>query len=250
MKYRYWMMLFSILLASCNLVIQGSDTPSPSTPQPDSSPTASSSPTIIPIETLLARDTPTPVPTATPTILLASPKNQPVNCRYGPGISYAVVGGLQTSRQAEVIGKNIDETWWYVLNPSDPSTNCWLAADFVIVSGNVDSLPVVNPPEIGVTDIEVQVDPVLMNVGCTAFPQTVNVKAQITTNGPSLVTWRWEVSNGDIQADRTLLFESEGKREVTGFVTVWSANDYRVDLHVILPNDKTGSAIFKVTCVP
>ena len=153
-------------------------------------------------------------------------------------------------RQAEVIGKSIDVTWWYVKNPSDPSTNCWLSEDFVLVAGNVDSLPVVGPPEIGVNNIKVQVDPVLMNVGCSSFPQTVNVTAQITANGPSLVTWRWEMSAGDVSDEEVLLFEAQGTKQIQGVATVWSANDYWVNLHVLMPNDRSGGAIFKVTCVP
>jgi hypothetical protein len=176
--------------------------------------------------------------------------DQPVNCRFGPGIAYAVTGALIAGRQAEVIGKSIDATWWYVRNPSDPSTNCWLSADFVLVTGNVDSLPVVGPPEIGVTNIRVQVDPVSMNVGCAAFPQTVGVTAQITTNGPTIITWRWETSAGEISAEETLLFESEGTKEVQRLLSVWSANDYWVNLHVLKPNDRFGGANFKVTCVP
>jgi len=170
-----WSVIFTLLLTSCNLTaVQPTTTPS-STPIPVISPTITSfsTPTIVPIETLLARDTPTVAPTATSRITLASPKDQPVNCRFGPDVSYSIVGALIVGRQAEVIGKSIDETWWYVRNPSDPSNNCWLSADFTVIVGNVAALPVVSPPEIGVTNIQVQVDPVLMNVGCAAFPQTV-----------------------------------------------------------------------------
>jgi hypothetical protein len=209
-----------------------------------------STPTIVPVETLLAVDTPTIVPSPTSSFILAAPIDQPVNCRFGPEVSYAVVGALIVGRQAEVIGKSIDTSWWYVKNPSDPSTNCWLSTDFVIVSGNVDSLPVVSPPEIGVTNIRVDVDPVSMNVGCAALPQTVSVVGQITANGPTIVTWRWESSNGYVSAEKTLLFESEGTKEVSTILTVSSVNDYWVNLHALIPNDRSGGANFKVTCVP
>src|SRR6185436_13456281 len=89
---------------------------------------------------------PTDTATSTPSITLASPRSQPVNCRVGPDISYAIIGALLLGRQAEVIGKNIDITWLYVRNPSDPSTNCWLSVDFINVRGNVDLLPVVGRP--------------------------------------------------------------------------------------------------------
>jgi hypothetical protein len=89
-----------------------------------------------------------------------------------------------------------------------------------------------------------------MNVGCTAFPQTVNVAAQITSNGPTIITWRWETSTGDDFAEETLLFESAGTKEASTIIRVWSANDYWVNLHVLIPNDRSGGANFKVTCVP
>ncbi|HKJ37607.1 MAG TPA: SH3 domain-containing protein [Anaerolineales bacterium] len=250
MKHLYWMVILTVILTSCNLdAVTPTATPL-SAPKTDTPQPVSPTPTLVPIETLLAQDTPTAIPIATSRVILASPNDQPVNCRFGPDISYAVVGALIVGRQAEVIGKSIDVTWWYVRNPSDPSTNCWLSADFVAIVGNVEALPVVSPPEIGVTNIQVQVDPVAMNVGCDAFPQTVSVTAQITANGPTIITWKWETSAADVFAEEILLFESEGTKEARTILTLWSANDYWVNLHVLIPNDRSEGANFKVTCVP
>jgi hypothetical protein len=254
MKRLTWIALTVLILTSCNLTVQEpTATPStpPSTPIPASPTTDVSTPTTLPpIETLLAADTSTPVPTATPRIILAAPRDQPVNCRFGPEVSYAIVGALIVGRQAEVIGKSIDAAWWYVRNPSDPSTNCWLSAEFVVVAGNVDSLPVVSPPEIGVTNIRVVVDPASRNVACSAFPQTVGVIGQITVNGPTIVTWKWEASDGYVSREETLLFESDGTKEVLTILTLWNATDYWVNLHTLIPNDRSGGANFKITCLP
>jgi len=261
MNNRYWIVIAALILTSCNLTaldstatpaVQPTPIPFDQTQGKPDTPTTTipSTPTLLPIETLLAIDTPTHVPTATPSIILAAPKGQPVNCRFGPEVSYAIVGALIVGRQAEVIGKSIDATWWYVKNPSDPSTNCWLSADFVVVTGNWEALPVVSPPEIGVNNVQVQVDPVAMNVNCSAFPQTVSVTAQVTTNGPTLVTWRWEASNGYASPEEVTLFESEGTKEVQTILTLWSATDYWVSLHVLIPNDRNEGAYFKITCVP
>lgn len=252
MNNLYWIVTAALILTSCNLTaLDPTATPAPpSTPIPASPTPNLSTPTLRPIETLLAVDTPTRVPTATLGIVLAAPRDQPVNCRFGPEVSYAIVGALIVGRQAEVIGKSIDVMWWYVKNPSDPSTNCWLSSDFVVVTGNVDALPVVSPPEIGVNNIRVRVEPEAMNVGCSAFPQTFRLVGEITANGPTIVTWRWESSNGYISESETLLFENEGTKEVLGSVTVWSVNDYWVNLHVLVPNDRSSGAYFKVTCTP
>lgn len=253
MRNHMWIVIaVSVLIAtSCNLKAVPQTTATPLSTLTLDTPTLSvPTPTLVPIETLLAIDTPMRIPTATPGITRASPKSQPVNCRYGPGVSYAVVGALDLGRQAEMIGRTSDSSWWYVKNPSDPSTVCWLSAEFVTTVGNVESLPVVGPPEIGVTNIRVTVDPVLLNVACNAFPQSVSASAQITTNGPAVVTWRWETSMGDVSAEKTLLFEAEGAKTVQDYFSVRSANDHWINLHVLLPNDKSGGAYFKITCVP
>ena len=250
MRTHLWIVILALALTSCNLTVtQPTSTPLPS-PTLDTPTLSVATPTLVSIETLLAIDTPTVVPTPTSSIVLASPKDQPVNCRFGPGVSYAVIGALDIGRQAEMIGRNEDSSWWYVKNPSDPSTVCWLSAEFILTVGNVEILPVVGPPEIGVTNIHVTVDPVLMNVNCSAFPQSISASAQITTNGPSVVTWRWETSAGDVSVEETLLFESEGTKSVQDYFSVWSANDYWINLHVLLPNDRSGGENFRVTCVP
>jgi len=244
--------IFVIALSSCNLPTdQPTETPQPSLQPTLDTPTSSiPTPTPIPIETLLTLEPATRTPTSTPSTVLASPKDQPVNCRFGPGTSYAVAGALNLGRQAEMIGRNADSSWWYVRNPSNPSTSCWLAASATDTVGNVDSLPVVNPPEIAVTSIDVSVDPPALNVACDAFPQAVIVSAQITTNGPSIVTWRWESSTGTVSDEKNLLFEEGRTKTVQEYVQVNGANDYSVQIRTLLPNVLIGQANFKVTCEP
>jgi hypothetical protein len=87
-----------------------------------------------------------------------------------------------------VVGKNIDITWLFVRNPSDPSTSCWLSVDFINVEGDVELLPVVGPPEIRVTQIEVSIEPAAMNVP-GSFPQSVSSTPR-STNSPSVVIWQ------------------------------------------------------------
>lgn len=216
------------------------------------SPTSTTTPTPIPIETLLAAvELPTITSTSTPSISLASPREQPVNCRVGPDTSYAIIGALIVGRQAEIIGKNPDIRWVYVRNPSDPSTNCWLSVDFINITGDVELLPVVGPPEIMVTNVEVRVEPPAMNVACDAFPQNVVIVAEISTNGPSIVTWSWQSSAGKRSAEpRNILFEEGGTKTVQDYYQVDSANDYSITVGTSLPNMVAGSTTFKVTCTP
>jgi hypothetical protein len=237
--------VFFLIIAGCNFPS------SPTTPPPLSTPTADPSPTPFPIETLLTFEPPTVTPTVTPTLVLALPKTGPVNCRSGPGISYNVVSELQVGRQAEMVGKSADLAWWYVKNPSDPSTFCWLSADFIVTQGNVDALAVVSPPAIMVTAVRVRIDPPVMNVACNAFPRLVTVNVQITTNGPATVLWRWEeINTGDVSAEKNILFEEGGTRTAEDLYQVKSARDYRLIVRTLLPNEVTGEATFKAVCTP
>jgi uncharacterized protein YraI len=209
--------------------------------------------TLVPIDTLIAiseQATATVTATSTPSVTLASPREQPVNCRVGPDISYAVIGALTLGNQAEVIGKNIDITWIYVRNPSDPSTNCWLYADLINVDGNVDLLPVVGPPEIMVTRIHVNVEPIAINVACDALPQIVTIGAEITTNGPTIVTWYWESSSGFSSDQKQVLFEEASTKTVHDYYQADKVGDYAIRVKTIVPNNATGEANFKVVCTP
>lgn len=250
MSRRWIVFVLSIwMMTSCNLPVQPLGTP-PTSPVAAISAAAFSTPTRLPIETLLARPTATFAPTSTPRLALASPIAQPVNCRYGPSTAYAVVGGLEVGRQAEIVGKNIDVTWWYVKNPSNPSTLCWLAAELVHAVGRVDSLPVAPAPPAQVTDIKLRADPPSLNVSCTAFPQFIIVNADIMTNGPGTVTWQWETSEGETIKANSMLFLETGSQSDFVYYGVKAAKDYWIQVHILSPNDMTGRVVFKATCTP
>jgi len=240
-----------ITVSSCNYPETAPTEPILTQPLLDT-PTASlPTSTPVPLETVFVDVVlPTGTATSTPSVTLASPREQPVNCRVGPDISYAINGALNLGSKAEVIGKNVDITWLYVRNPSNPSTNCWLSMDFIHVDGNVELLPVVGPPEIMVTDIQVRVEPEAMNVACNAFPQSVVVSAEITTNGPSIVMWLWESSAGKTSPQKQVLFEEGGTKTVQDYYQVDQVGDYSIQVKSIVPNISIGEANFKVVCTP
>ena len=243
----------TIISTALLLILTGCNLPANETmPTPlQSQPTVDPSHTPFPIETLLTLENPTITPTATPAIVLANPKTGPVNCRSGPGISYNIVGELKVGRQAELVGKSADFAWWYVKNPNDPSTFCWLAADFIVAQGNVEALAVVAPPAIVVTKVEVSIDPPVMNVACNAFPRLVTINVRITSNGPATVLWRWEeINTGEISGEMSLFFEEGGTRSVEDLFQVKSARDYRLVVRTLQPNEVTGEGSFKAVCTP
>lgn len=242
--------VFVFLTTSCNLPSQTPETlPASSTPVVDTPLAAVSTSTLVPIETLLAIPTATFVPTSTPRLTVAVPINQPVNCRYGPSTAYAVIGGLEVGNQAEVVARSTDSYWWYVKNPSDPSTFCWLAASVVDVAGNTD-LPEVTPAPVQVTDIQLGVSPPSLNVSCTSFPQYITITAEIFTNGPSTVKWRWETSEGEVYDRDPLLFLEASFQGGLLYYRVNAAKDYWFQVHILSPNDTTGRTTFKATCTP
>lgn len=252
MRNRFWMavIVLNLGLSSCNLqASRPTETPA-STPVLDTPTSSTSISTPVITETLLSVEFPTISPTITPSVFLASPKDQPVNCRFGPGISYAIVGALIIGRQAEIIGRNDDSSWWYVRNPSDPSTSCWLSAEFVETVGDVQSLPVVNSPVIMVTNVQVLIDPPVMNVACDAFPQVVTITARITASGPTTVVWHWQSSTGIVSTDKNVLFIAGDEKTVQDYYQVNGVNDYIVQVQTTLPNIMTGQASFKVVCTP
>lgn len=254
MRNRLWGMVVALVfgVSSCNLPApQTIETPaSAATPTVDTPPASISTPTLKPVTTRLDFELPTATPTSTPSVFLAAPKEQPVNCRFGPGTAYAVIGALILGRQAEIIGRNSDSTWWYVRNPSDPSTSCWLSADFVTTAGDVQSLPVVNSPVIMVTGVQVRVDPPVSYIACDAFPQVVTIIADVTASGPSTVTWHWESSTGFVSPDKQIVFAVGDTKTVQDTYQVTAVNDYRVQVQTTFPNIMTGQASFKVVCTP
>lgn len=259
MKRRHLIFFLTLFIALSSCSITGPDTPLPQAKPASFEPTIdipvtginTPSPGPTSIETMIEEvNFPTATFTSTPSMVLASPRDQPVNCRFGPDVSYAVIGALIIGRQAEVIGKNIDVTWVYVRNPSDPSTSCWLFTDLVNVEGNLEKLPVVGPPEIMVTDIKVRVDPSAMNVACNAFPQSVIISADITTNGPLIVNWYWESSEGRTSAPKQVLFEQGETKTVQDYYQVSRAGDYSIIIRNAPPNSQAGEAVFKVICTP
>jgi hypothetical protein len=233
---RFWLtgLILAALLQACNL-------------SSDVTPPLAGPATGAPIELPpLHPSTITPAPKE----LIASPKNKLVNCRFGPGTVFAVIGEVNENQATRVDGKNSQGTWWYVHDPGNPGGFCWVAADFMNVNGNVDALPTVQPPLPSVTNIDVTVDPNLIVIPCDAFPQVVYFTAEITVNGPALVTYRWEVSTGISSADNSLVFDEAGTKAIQEFYRIVSPNDYWIRLHTLIPNDKSGEERFRVACNP
>jgi len=96
--------------------------------------------------------------TATPTSMAGTPGSTPApgaphvsvsvetNCRSGPGSAYAILGVLKVGETAEVVGRSVYNDNWIIKLPSDPSSTCWLWAQYATVTGDTSGLKAWNPP--------------------------------------------------------------------------------------------------------
>ena len=173
-----------------------------------------------------------------------------MNCRYGPGVVYAFVNELTEEQYARAIGRNKNSTWWYIRDPGNPNGKCWVAANVTEVEGDTEELPVIAPPLITITKVNLNAEPVRIFVSCDQFPQTIFFEAEVTANGPAQAIWRLETSLGYVSADNALIFEQAGMQVVNGYYQVPVAGDYWIDFHVVKPNDISERSNFPVNCGP
>ncbi|MEW6405803.1 MAG: SH3 domain-containing protein [Chloroflexota bacterium] len=236
---------FATALVACNS--------SPSLPSPPTTP-SSTEPQTLPLSTVppptLPFQLPTYTPTFTPSIATVRPKSTLVNCRFGPGTVYTLIGELKEGQSARVTGTDINGEWYYIDDPGNPHGQCWVSADFVEVTGNINDLPIIQPPAPSVIKIELTVEPSRILVACDQFPQVVYLYADITTDGPALVTYRWEVSTGVSSVDNAIAFEGASTQTISDYYQIASPNDYWVAMHVLGPNKISETANFQVLCNP
>jgi uncharacterized protein YraI len=232
------MLVLMFILAACGL-------PASATPA------STSTPEVIAIATATSTLAPSPtvVPSPAQAALTVRAKDQPVNCRFGPGLVFEIVGIVKPNQSTRAVGRTSDSSWLNVYDPGNPGGMCWVSASAVETEGEVASLSVVNAPLVTVTNLTVRVEPSRITVACSAFPQVFGFVGEITTDGPAIVTWRWEVSTGN-GPDQTLAFESAGTKTVQEFYRVNGANDYKVKLHVFGPNEMSDEADFFALCTP
>lgn len=176
-----------------------------------------------------------PIPSATPlgsTIPFASPSGAAVNCRVGPGTSWAVLTLLNPGQSAEIVGVNAAGTWWYVKNPSLAGSFCWVSADFTVATGNVSGVPLAAEPptqpvpptaaggSVVVTNVTVSIDPEDIQVGgCMGPIQPSTIFATITTNGAIKLNWHFVTEQNGAMPIHSLNFNKAGDKDVSAQFT-------------------------------
>jgi len=240
MKNKWFLSLLLLILAA--LACNWSDVVPPAAPVIEPSPL----PTFA-ISTLTSTPTETPLPTltSTPDVPIAWPKDLGVNCRYGPGKEWEVVSSLLPDKSTEIKGRTVDATWWYVSDPLNPDGFCWVAYDVVDTAGNLNVVPLAQPPTASVTNITVEALATFIACG---EPNPVTLNGSIKTNGPTMVIYHWEV-NGDIQEtlpDATLKFSQAGAQQVSTDSFSADCGTYTVSLVTTAPDEMSAVREFSV----
>jgi len=222
--------LVSVFLSACTMA----------TPIPTATATTTSYPSPIPSFT----------PTATPARVDLRVTGELVNCRSGPGTVYELINELSQGQSARVVGRNTAFTWWYIRDPGNPNGFCWVSSSVTEVQGGVEELPVVQPPVVTVTKANLRAEPDRMVVNCDQFPQTIFLEAEITTSGPTFVTWKWEASTGVSSENAIMVFEGEGTQVINDYYQIGAPNEYWIRLHILEPNEITRQVNIPVSCTP
>lgn len=240
MRPRVWIVSLTLIvsLAGCRLPAEDE----PFTPAPV--PVPSSTQTLPPVAT------PTKLPTLTPRPpnLYVMARELPVNCRFGPGTIYEIIDGLQPFQSALVAGKDNTGLWWYVHNPNNPGAHVLGGGQRHRFRGGY-GIPASggsargNGRQAGGAG-----GAAASHCRMRGLPQYVLLVAEISTNGPALVTWRWEMSTGEVTEAGTLIFEEADTQVVQKSVVVYSPNDYWGQLHVDAPNEIITQVKFIANC--
>jgi len=91
--------------------------------------------------------TPSPTISSTPTPEQAVAYiSQNTNCREGDQEVYGLVHTFLEGDSVNLMGKNNENTYWYIEDQQGGFTECWLWKKFATPEGNTDLLPVMYPP--------------------------------------------------------------------------------------------------------
>lgn len=196
---------------------------------------------------------PTPVPTFTATAippqLNLRVTGEVVNCRFGPGVVYELIDELRQGQTARAVGRNDASTWWYVRDPGNPNGFCWVSSSVTEIDGDaVEGLPVIQPQPASVTKATLRAEPDRIVVGCDQFPQTIFLEAEITTNGPTFVTWMWEASTGVSSEKVIMVFEESGTQVINDYYQIGAPNEYWIKLHILEPTGMVRQVNIPVNC--
>jgi hypothetical protein len=223
-------------------------------PLPGYAPTATftptpAGPTDTPTFTLTFTATPV-TPTLTLSTPMVSPIDKDINCRFGPGLMFASVGFLKVGQTVPILGTNSDHSWWQIQNLQEVKGSfCWLAGSVAQTSGDISSVLIVKTPKGLVTDVSVDTDAVVH--GTCGGPNATTFDGLITVNGPTTVTYHWEIYDNhsnllNSTSPEVLGFATFGTKHINPGSYSRDCGSYVTKLVVTSPNALTGQASWQI----
>ena len=193
-----------------------------------------------------------PALTTTPSVPVASPIDEPINCRIGPGTEWENVSSLSVGQTAPIVGRNSVSTWWYVQTPNDPNTLCWVAASVTTTAGNVSAVAVVADPTASVTAVSVAVDPQDISLpGCIGPVAPVEVAGSIHVNGPLTVQYQFETAQSGVVLTDSIVFDEFGTQTIEiDYTPVAEEGSFWIRLVIIQPGEATAETEYEIDCTP
>ncbi|MCI0553011.1 MAG: hypothetical protein L0287_18855 [Anaerolineae bacterium] len=251
MKHQPFFAILLLLLSmlACNLPSSAPVTPTATTLLSTETPSQPSS-TPIPSSTSLPSSTPPPTLTFTPTVPVASSKDVAVNCRFGPGTVWVALSALNVGQSSQIVGKNSDGSWWYIVDPFSSGRNCWVSVSVTNASGNLASIPVVEAPKASVTNVSLKVEPSTVSVaGCVGPVAPIKFTGTIEVNGPAKVSWYFDSQQGGAFSPQTTDFDAFGSKDVSmDYTPPLTANTYWVRLIITAPNNLQSEVKYTIQC--
>jgi hypothetical protein len=208
--------LIAFVSLSCNLFTLGAATSVPATSAVSvdtavaqtvaaqsaaSTATAQAVPTeaVPPTATSLPTATSIPTDTAIPTETVTATPSGPMihstidtNCRSGPGPGYEAVSFLLVKTgSVPLLGKSDSGGWWYIQDPRNSRSACWVWNQSTVAEGNVATLPIKAAPPF----IKISTDKTSYNGSC-AVAQTITVTGAVTSETSTSVQFHFETSTG------------------------------------------------------
>lgn len=168
---------------------------------------ATATPTTRPPFTPRPSDTPwptfTPVPTAVPVTpgILTGVISATVNVRLGPGTNYPVVTKLSKGTRISVRGRNLESRWLLLVPP--PSG--WMIKDFVALTGDVNTLPVIDAPPTPMPTPTFAPSPTPMPTATP--PMYVDFRA----DAPWIITGQCTTLRWDMEGVRAVYLDGKGQ---------------------------------------
>lgn len=241
--------LIAALTLACSLqTVVTPDIPS----EVSQSDTDGTGPTNTPIIDVISPPTASPTITLSPTpsVPMVTPKADAVNCRYGPGTGYVVMGALPIGSSVPIIGKTADGAFWLINNPTVSGQKCFVAVSVTNSSGDISTVPIAEIPLSLLTNVTMNTPTTISVPGCMGPIQPMNLKGLIEINGPMTVTWHFETEQGGALPNHTTVYTAFGSQEVTDstYTPPLAPGTYWVRLVVTSPTSLTGTANYTIAC--